>query len=60
MAERNVNVGDVVVEVAQEAVTSIEDVVAGIEKVRTAGRNAVLLRLEVRKAIYQLVAVQVE
>ena len=31
-AERNVKVGDVIVEVAQEAVTSIEDVVKGIEK----------------------------
>ena len=42
-AERNVKAGDVIVEVAQEAVTSIDDIVKGIEKVRTAGRNAVLL-----------------
>jgi serine protease Do len=59
-AERNVKVGDVVVEVSQEAVTSIEDVAKGIEKVRTAGRNAVLLRLESAKGDLRFVAVPVQ
>ena len=59
-AERNVKPGDVIVEVAQEAVVSIEDVVKGIEKVRTTGRNAVLLRLEDAKGDMRFVAVPVQ
>jgi serine protease Do len=58
-AERNVKEGDVIVEVASEAVTSIDDVVAGIEKMRTAGRNAVLLRIEDAKGDLRFVAVPV-
>jgi serine protease Do len=46
--------------VAQEAVASIEDVVKGIEGVRTAGRNAVLLRLEDAKGDLRFVAVPVD
>ena len=59
-AERNVKPGDVIVEVAQEAVTSVEDVLSGVEKVRTAGRNAVLLRLEDAKGDLRFVAVPVQ
>jgi serine protease Do len=59
-AQRNVRAGDVIVEVAQEAVASIEDVVKGIEGVRTAGRNAVLLRLEDAKGDLRFVAVPVD
>ncbi len=59
-AERNVKVGDVIVEVAQEAVTSIDDVVKGIERMRTAGRNAVLLRIEDAKGDLRFVAVPVQ
>jgi serine protease Do len=59
-AQRNVRAGDVIVEVAQEAVASIEDVVKGIEGVRTAGRNAVLLRLEDARGDLRFVAVPVD
>jgi serine protease Do len=59
-AARNVKVGDVIVEVAQEAVSSIEDVAKGIERVRTAGRNAILLRIEDASGGLRFVAVPVE
>jgi serine protease Do len=59
-AERNVKPGDVIVEVAQETVTSVDEVAAGIDKVRTAGRNAVLLRLEDAKGDLRFVAVPVQ
>jgi serine protease Do len=58
-AERNVKAGDVIVEVAHEAVSSIDDIVRVIERVRTAGRN-VLLRLEDAKGDLRFVAVPVE
>jgi serine protease Do len=59
-AERRVKAGDVIVEVAQEAVTSIEDIVKGIERVRTAGRTAVLLRLEDAGGDMRFVAVPIQ
>ena len=59
-AERNVKPGDVIVEAANEAVTSIEDIATGIEKMRTTGRNAVLLRLEDAKGDLRFVAVPVQ
>jgi serine protease Do len=59
-AQRNVKAGDVIVEAAQAQVTSIEDVVQGIERMRTSGRNAVLLRLEDAKGDLRFVAVPVE
>jgi serine protease Do len=59
-AERNVKVGDVIVEAAQEQVNSIEDVVQGIDRMRTSGRNAVLLRLEDAKGDLRFVAVPVQ
>jgi serine protease Do len=59
-AQRNVKVGDVIVEAAQEQVSSIEDVVQGIERMRSSGRNAVLLRLEDAKGDLRFVAVPVQ
>ena len=59
-AQRNVKPGDVIVEVSQEAVTNIDDVAKGIEKVRTAGRNAVLLRIEDAQGGLRFVAVPVQ
>jgi serine protease Do len=59
-AERQVKVGDVIVEVAQEAVTSVDDIVKSIERVRTAGRNAVLLRLEDANGGMRFVAVPIQ
>jgi serine protease Do len=58
-ADRNVRPGDVIVEVSHEAVDSIEDIVKGVEGVRNAGRNAVLLRLENARGDLRFVAVPV-
>jgi serine protease Do len=59
-AEKGVKVGDVIVEAAQEAVTSIDDITKSIDKVKKAGRKAVLLRLEDGKGDLRFVAVPVE
>jgi serine protease Do len=59
-AERGVKVGDVIVEVAQDAVTTLDDVIKGIDKVKSAGRRAVLLRLEDGKGGLRFVAVPVQ
>jgi serine protease Do len=56
-AQKGVRVGDVIVEVGQEAVSNPEDVTKAIEKVRKAGRKAVLLRLEDAKGELRFVAV---
>jgi serine protease Do len=59
-AEKGVKAGDVIVEVAQDAVTSVDDVTKGIDKVKKAGRKAVLLRLESGKGGLRFVAIPVE
>jgi serine protease Do len=59
-AEKGVKAGDVIVEAAQDAVTSIDDVNKSVDKVRKAGRKAVLLRLEDAKGDLRFVAVPVE
>ncbi len=59
-AEKNVKAGDVIVEAAQEQVNSIEDVIQGIERMRSTGRSAVLLRLEDAKGDMRFVAVPVQ
>jgi serine protease Do len=58
-ADKGVRVGDVIVEVAQDPVASIDDVVKAIEKVKSAGRRAVLFRLEDAKGELRFVAVPV-
>jgi serine protease Do len=45
-AEKGIKAGDVIVEIAQEPVTSVDDIIKGIDKVKTAGGKAVLLRLK--------------
>jgi serine protease Do len=45
-AEKGIKAGDVIVEIAQEPVASIDDVTKGIDKVKNAGGKAVLLRVE--------------
>jgi serine protease Do len=60
VAEKGIRVGDVIVEVAQEAVTSIDDITRGVDKVRKAGRKAVLLRVEDGKGETRFVAVPVQ
>ncbi|MDX2155359.1 MAG: Do family serine endopeptidase [Hyphomicrobiaceae bacterium] len=57
---KGIKPGDVVVEAAQEPVASLADVAKGIEKVRKAGRRAVLLRVEDAKGQMRFVAVPVE
>src|SRR5262245_52079223 len=59
-AEKGVKAGDVIVEVAQDAVNSVDDISKGIDKVKKAGRKAVLLRLESGKGGLRFVAVPVE
>jgi serine protease Do len=59
-AEKGVKVGDVIVEVAQDAVTSVDDVTKSIDKVKKAGRKSVLLRLEDGKGDLRFVAVPVQ
>jgi serine protease Do len=59
-AEKGVKVGDVIVEVAYEAVTSLDDISKSVDKVKKAGRKNVLLRLEDGKGDMRLVAVPVQ
>jgi serine protease Do len=57
--EKGMKVGDVIAEVAQEEVTSIDDVTRLVDKVRKAGRTAVLLRVEDGKDEFRFVALPV-
>jgi serine protease Do len=59
-AQKGVKVGDVIVEAAQEQVSSVEDVEKSVDKVRKSGRKAVLLRLEDAKGELRFVAVPIE
>src|SRR5262249_42666200 len=45
-AEKGVKPGELIVEVGQEAVTSVADVSRGVDKVKKAGRKSVMLRLD--------------
>jgi serine protease Do len=58
-AEKGIKAGDVIVEIAQEPVNSIDDVTKGIDKVKNAGGKAVLLRLEGGKGDMRFVALPV-
>jgi serine protease Do len=55
-AEKGVKPGDVIVEIAQEPVKTIDDVAKGLDKVKKAGAKAVLLRLEGGKGDLRFVA----
>jgi len=59
-AQKGIKVGDVIVEAAQEQVATVDDVAKGIDKVRKAGRKAVLLRVEDAKGDMRFVAVPLE
>jgi len=59
-AQKGVKVGDVIVEVAQEEVSTADDLNKSVEKVRRAGRKAVLLRVEDGKGDMRFVAVPIE
>ena len=58
--QKGVREGDVIVEAAQDAVKSVEDVTTAIDKVRKAGRKAVLLRVEDSKGDLRFIAVPLE
>jgi serine protease Do len=59
-AKKNLNEGDLIVEVAQQKVTTAEEMEAVITKVRGSGRKAVLLRIESPKGTMRFVAVPLE
>ncbi len=59
-AKKGVKAGDVIVEVAQDAVQSADDMARSIDKVKKAGRKAVLLRVEDGKGELRFVAVPLE
>ena len=59
-AERGIKVGDVIVEVAQETVASLDDISKGVDKMKKSGRKAVLLRLEDSKGDTRHVALPVQ
>jgi serine protease Do len=59
-AQKGIKDGDVIVEASQDAVASAEDVAKSIEKVRKAGRKAILLRVESAKGDMRFVAVPIE
>lgn len=56
-AKKGLKIGDVIVEVAQAAVTTLEDVQKNVERVVRSGRRAVLLRIEDNKGETRFVAV---
>jgi serine protease Do len=56
-ASKNIKAGDVIVEAAQEQVATPEDVARSVEKMKKAGRKAVLLRVEDAKGDLRFVAV---
>ncbi|MEZ5854913.1 MAG: PDZ domain-containing protein [Hyphomicrobiaceae bacterium] len=59
-ARKGVKAGDIIVEVAQDPVTTIDDVRKAIEKVRKTGRKAVLLRIENAKGQMRFVAIPIQ
>jgi serine protease Do len=56
-AAKAIKVGDVIVEAAQDPVKSPDDIAKSIDKVRKAGRKAVLFRVEDSKGDLRFVAV---
>ncbi len=59
-AQKAIKPGDVIVEAAQDAVTSPDDVAKSIDKIRKSGRKAVLLRVEDAKGDLRFVAVPLQ
>jgi serine protease Do len=56
-AGKGIKPGDVIVEAAQDAVNSPDDVARSVDKVRKSGRKAVLLRVEDAKGDLRFIAV---
>jgi serine protease Do len=60
VASKNIKVGDVIVEAAQEPVTSLDDIAKAIDKIKKIGRKQMLLRVEDPKGDMRFVAVPLE
>jgi serine protease Do len=60
VASKNIKVGDVIVEAAQEPVTSLDDIAKSIDKIKKIGRKQILLRVEDPKGDMRFVAVPLE
>lgn len=58
-AAKDLKPGDLVVEAAQEPVASVADIMKGVEKIRKAGRRAILFRVEDSKGDLRFVAVPI-
>jgi serine protease Do len=56
-AKKNIREGDVIVEVGQEKVETVEALEKAVERVRKSGRKAVLLRIETPRGDLRFVAV---
>ncbi len=56
-ARKNIKVGDVIVEAGQAAVSSPDDVADSVEKMKQAGRRAILLRVEDARGDLRFVAI---
>ena len=59
-AAKNLKVGDVIVEAAQDQILTVEDIAKSVEKVKKSGRKQVLLRIDGAKGDTKFVAVPVE
>jgi serine protease Do len=59
VAQKNIKVGDVIVEAGQQPVVSPNDIAGSVERVKKSGRKAVLLRVEDAKGDLRFVAVPI-
>ena len=59
-ATKNLKIGDVIVEAAQDQIDSIDDIAKSIDKVKKSGRKQVLLRIEGSKGDTRFVALPIE
>ncbi|MEL6373276.1 MAG: Do family serine endopeptidase [Pseudomonadota bacterium] len=59
-ASKNIKVGDVIVEAAQRPVKTVKDISAGIERMKSLGRGAILLQVENAKGDLRFVAVPIK
>ena len=59
-ANKNIKVGDVIVEAAQDQIEAVDDVSKAIEKVRKTGRKQILLRVDGAKGDTRFVALPIE
>ncbi|MEQ1612181.1 MAG: Do family serine endopeptidase [Hyphomicrobiaceae bacterium] len=59
-ANKNIKVGDVIVEAAQDQIEGVDDVSKAIEKVRKTGRKQILLRVDGPKGDTRFVALPIE